>query len=196
MEKPDHDIELFWFGLKDSMNNFYKDKDIKRPIIYWSDTLNYLQKKENYKEIENNIRNYISLYGIDIIRYNDCYHFNILKSNIKRWNVICNNFKFMINDNKKYFNIIFLLLDIYPILYKKLSNEDMLYFSSQIELLILYEDFDYLINICLKYELISIFDKLNNYINLNDIINKKYNLDLKYKMNGRKIFSIIKKINL
>ena len=84
MEKPDFEIEQFWLGLKDSMINFYFDKIIKRPIFNWSNKLNLLQKEEKYNEIEMNIRNYISLYGIDLMRKNDSYHFGILKTNIKK----------------------------------------------------------------------------------------------------------------
>ena len=59
MDKPDYEIEKFWYGLKNSMNNFYKNKVLKRPISKWSDYLNEFQKKEKYEDIEINIRNYI-----------------------------------------------------------------------------------------------------------------------------------------
>ena len=200
MNKPDFEIERFWFGLKASMINFYNTlyNSINRPINNWSNNLNNLQKKEKYDEIEKNIRNYISLYGIDVMRNRNLYHLNILKTNIKRWNIISKEFNFNNNekDFKKYFNIIFLILDIYEILFKKLSEQEMECFSNEIELLIMYEDFNYLIEVCIKYKLESILDKLSNYIDLIKVINNKYNLDIKNNYSGRKLLKVLQQYNL
>ena len=193
MDKPDYEIEQFWFGLKNSMNNFYEQKNIlNRPIKLWSTNLNNLQKKEKYDMIEKNIRNYISLYGIDVMKTNEMYHFGILKTNIKRWNKISKHYNFIKLDSKKYYNIIFFIIDIYETLYNKLDKLELLIFSSEIELLIIYEDFNYLIDICIKYELPSIIEKVSKYINVNDLLNEKFNLNLKYKTSGKKIFDMIK----
>ena len=191
MNKPDYNIEQFWLGLKNSMINFYYKKIIKRPILKWSDNLNELQKVEKYDDIEKNIRNYISLYGIDLMRYMDFYHLNILKTNIKRWNNISNRYGFNKEETKKYYNIIFLLIDIYEKLYNTLSENDFTEFSTEIELLIIYEDFNSLIDICVKYKLESIIDKLSNYIDVLKILNTKYNLNLKHILSGRKLFKLI-----
>lgn len=191
MDKPDYYIEQFWLGLKDSMINFYHEKITKRPIIKWSDNLNKLQKEEKYEDIEKNIRNYISLYGIDLMRQMDFYHLGILKTNIKRWNNISNHYGFNKEDEKKYYNIIFLLIDIYEKLYKNLSENDFTEFSTEIELLIINEDFNSLIDICVKYKLESTIDKLSNYIDVLKILNTKYNLKLKYNISGKKLFKII-----
>lgn len=190
MLKPDKDIELFWLGLKNSMINFYYNKKIKRPIKKWSGFLNKLQKEEKYEKIEENIRNYISLYGIDVMRYNDMYQFSILKTNIKRWNNISHKYDFIKTETKKYYNIIFLLIDIYEKLNEKLSKEDMIIFSSEIELLIMYEDFNDLIDLSIKYRLESIIDKLSKYIDIIYIINEKCNLNLKSQISGRKLFKL------
>lgn len=190
MSKPDHDIELFWIGLKNSMNNFYLNKEVKRPISKWSNFLNKLQKEEKYEKIEENIRNYISLYGIDVMRYNDMYQFSILKTNIKRWNNISHKYDFIKTETKKYYNIIFLLIDIYEKLNEKLSKEDMIIFSSEIELLIIHEDFNELIDLTIKYRLESIIDKLSKYIDIINIINEKCNLNLKSQISGRKLFKL------
>ena len=191
MNKPDYYIEQFWLGLKDSMINFYDKKITKRPIIKWSNNLNKLQKEEQYEEIEKNIRNYISLYGIDLMRHKDFYHLGILKTNIKRWNNISNHYGFNKEETKKYYNIIFFLIDIYEKLYKNLSEDDFTEFSTEIELLIIYEDFSSLIDICIKYKLESIIDKLSNYVDVLKLLNTKYNLKLKYNISGRKLFKII-----
>lgn len=193
MNKPDFDIEVFWLGLKNSMNNFYLNKEVKRPISKWSDNLNKLQKNEKYESIEKNIRNYISLYGIDIMRYREMYHLSILKTNIKRWNIISKKYGFIKIDSKKYYNIIFFLLDIYDKLNEKLSKNDMIEFAAQIELLIMYEDFNNLIDLCIEYKLESIIDKIYNCIDLIKIINDKYNLDLKYNVCGKKLIKFVNK---
>ena len=186
MSKPDYHIEQFWLGLKDSMTNFYFNKTLKRPISKWSDNLNELQNNENYEDIEKNIRNYISLYGIDVMRHMEIYHLGILKTNIKRWNNISKKYGFTKMETKKYYNIIFLLIDIYEKLYENISNYDMIDFSTEIELLIMYEDFDNLIDICLKHNLCSIIDKLSYYVNINDILNRKYKLNIKFNLCGKK----------
>ena len=72
------------------MNNFYnetnasicKNLNINRPINYWSDNLNNLQKNKDYQHIEINIRDYMSLYAIDLLRHNALYHIKILITNI------------------------------------------------------------------------------------------------------------------
>ena len=193
MNKPDYEIEQFWYGLKNSMINFYRDKNIRRPIDNWSNKLNILQSKEQYEEIEENIRNYISLYGIDVMRHMEIYHLNILKTNIKRWNVISTHYGFVKLNSKKYYNIIFLLIDIYEKLYDKLITDDMILFASEIELLLIYEDFSYLIDLSVKYQLVSIIDKLGYYINIIDAINKKYNLNITGNVSGKKILKLIPK---
>ena len=95
---PDHHIEEFWLNFKNSMNNFYNaTKSISRPITLWSDNLNNLQKNKQYDIIEKCIRDYISLYAIDILRCHGNYYFNILYINIKRWNVISHKYKFTLD---------------------------------------------------------------------------------------------------
>jgi hypothetical protein len=196
MNKPDYEIEKFWYGLKNSMINFYRNKNIKRPINNWSNKLNILQSKEQYEEIEENIRNYISLYGIDVMRHMEIYHLNILKTNIKRWNVISPQFGFVKLNSKKYYNIIFLLIDIYEKLYDKLITKDLIVFASEIEILLINEDFNYLIDLSVRYKLISIIDKLGYYIDIIDIINKKYNLNITGNVSGKKILKLIPKEQL
>lgn len=191
MDKPDYNIEQFWFGFKDSMSNFYYDKKLRRPINKWSNDLNKLQREEKYQDIEKNIRNYISLYGIDVMRHIDFYNFGILKTNIKRWNNISNYYNFNKEETKKYYNIIFLLIDIYKKLYDNISENDFIEFSTEIELLIINEDFNSLIDICVKYKLDSIIDKLSNYIDVLKIINNKFNLKIKYNMSGKKLLKFI-----
>ena len=47
----DYEIEHFWLGLKSSMINFYKNKNLNRPIQLWSNHLNSLQEAKLYDKI-------------------------------------------------------------------------------------------------------------------------------------------------
>lgn len=191
---PDYEIEQFWLNFKQSMINFYDKIDFKRPIIEWSNNLNKLQSEEKYDLIERNIKNYISLYGIDVIKYKSSYNLNILKTNIKRWNLISIKYNFL-DDNKKYFNIIFLLIDIYEKLQNKLTKSEFNKFCSEIELFLIYNDISYLIELCIKYKITSVIDKLNKYIDIIPYINKRYNLNLDKNISGNKILNNILKNN-
>ncbi len=208
---PDHLIEEFWLLFKQSMNNFYSSNNnssnynssnYNRPIQYWSDNLNKLQKMKDYINIEIHIRDYMSLYAIDLLRTNSYYHAGILITNIKRWNNIsCNRFDIC---DIKYINIVFLLLDIYNMLTNKCMNkvdkEAELLFST-IELYILHEDFKNFIDYAIEYNKPSIIDKINEYENKNNkdvknasiiYLENKYHLNLSPKISARKILNQIK----
>ena len=47
----DYKLEEFYINFKQSMVNFYRDHSIIRPIKQWSDRLNHLQSKKDYKKI-------------------------------------------------------------------------------------------------------------------------------------------------
>ena len=197
---PDHLIEEFWLLFKTSMNNFYQEtKYISRPIKYWSDNLNKLQKNQDYQNIEINIRDYMSLYAIDLLRHNAFYHIKILITNIKRWNVISNQ-RFDMCEYK-YINIVFLLLDIYNMLTNKCSidiDENAKILFSSIELYIIHEDFKSFIDYSIEHNKPSIIDKINEYENKNNNLNSikyienKYHLNLSPKISAKKIFNQIK----
>ena len=199
---PDYHIEEFWLAFKTSMLNFYNQYTTtynSRPIVFWSDTLNKLQKNKDYQHIETNIRDYMSLYAIDLLRYNANYHIGILISNIKRWNVISNR-RFDMCDIK-YINIVFLLLDIYNILTNKCSTSDKeteILFS-MVEIYIIHEDFKIFIDYAINHNKPSIIDKINEYENQNNnnnsikYIETIYNIKLSPKMSAKKIFNQINK---
>ena len=156
----DHDIEQFWFGFKASMINFYKTREINRPINAWSQNLNLLQSLKNYDTIESSITKYISLYAIDLMRTDNYYAIGILNSNIKRWDKISNKYKIFDGRNKtnKGGNLITTLLSIYTLLKEK-DKMDKLIFD-QLELFIFFGDFRYIIQYARDNELPSIIDKL------------------------------------
>ena len=45
---PDYNIELFWYGFKQSMINFYNKQEYYEYINVWSDILNILKKDKKY----------------------------------------------------------------------------------------------------------------------------------------------------
>ena len=190
----DYEIEMFWYDFKKSMILYYKNKLINRPIDLWSNNLNLLQSEKKYEEIELSIRNYISLYGIDLLRGRNDYEIGILLTNIKRWNNLTNKYNFE-SSNIKYHNIIFLLLDIFQILLYKNDNEiDKLF--GEIELYIIYHNFEPLIDYSIKYNKASILDKLNNFVNINKYIENKYKIKLAKEISGIKILKKINNITL
>ena len=179
---PDAEIEEFWFNLKQSMSNFYNLYINSRPIHKWSNNLNDLQSKKKYEIIEKHIRNYISLYGMDVIRQHNHYHISILNTNIKRWNKLSNKYTFT-NKEKTYYNIIFVLLDIYKTLIKNKVNKGELMAQvelfSEFELFILYNDYGPLIKYAIKYNKTNIIDKLIEFDKesvINTLVENDYDL--------------------
>ncbi len=182
------------------MQNFYKEyKCSPRPIIYWSEYLNKLQKKRDYHNIEINIRDYMSLYAIDLLRNNASYHIGILTTNIKRWNIISTRrFEFC---ESKYINTVFLLLDMYEALIKCDNNHEIEILYSMVEIYIIHEDFKTFIDYAIKYNKPSIIDKIlkfegehhNNDVKTSGIkyIENIYNVELSPKMSAKKIFNKI-----
>lgn len=189
MNDPDYEVENFWLNFKDSMNNFYKASKIpNRPIIQWSYELNILKSLKQYMEIEYNIKNYISLYAIDVMRINSEYHYGILMTNINRWNAISEHFNY--NSNKtKYHNIIFLLLDLYKISEKS----EYLNLFTMLELYIMYEDFTPFIRFAISNNKPSILDKISKYCDIYKKINTLYNVKID-NLSGKKIICFINNI--
>ncbi len=196
-EQTDFHIEKFWLDFKQSMINFYSiNKTFSRPIIYWSDKLNKLQKIQKYDIIEENIRDFISLFAIDLLRTNSYYHINILISNIKRWNNVANKINSFDKSESKYINIVFLLVDIYMAL-SDFENDEIKYLFSTIELYIIHEDFKFLIDFAINNKKPSIIDKINDYEYHNNknsclkYIEDQYKIILSPKISARKIFNKI-----
>jgi hypothetical protein len=210
MEKAeDYFIEQFWLDFKKSMNNFYNEikNTIHRPINYWSNKLNELQKNKQYNLIEINIRDYMSLYAIDLLRTFSLYHTGILITNIKRWNAIANNSKFEMQigvNSKHYINIVFLLLDLFNTLTNKCItyNEELAILFSMIELFIIHEDLSKFIDYAIKNNKPSIIDNINLFesqLNQNKTITyieNKYNIQLSPKMSAKKYINKINKDNI
>ena len=176
-EDPDYLIEEFWLGLKQSMINFYEDKSIStlsRCVNSWSDRLNLLKSKQKYLEIEHLVYNYLSLYGIDVLRSGNLYYLGLLNTNIKRWDKVCIHNNDDNLDNRqgepiklKYQNCMLMLLDISYKLFNKCKStreqQEIAKLFKDVELFLMYEDFQSLIQYALKNKKTNILDALINY---------------------------------
>ena len=177
----DYAIELFWYGFKQSMINFYESINKNYMfIIEWSNKLNELKKNKMYSEIEMNIRDYIKYYSFDLIQYSKNIHYdNILVTNIKRWNNI--------SDTSIPYNKIVILFMIY--LELKKQNTDINMFNT-IEKVIETNDYDKFIIWSLthkKTKILNLLTKLSDY-NIYENIKRIFpNLIIKDKMRMNKI---------
>ena len=114
---PDYMIELFWYGFKNSMINFYnligKGAFYSSTINNWSENLNELKKLKKYQDIEKYVRDYITKYSFDLIKYSkSTHHDEILSTNIKRWNNISDAFNFTSTTYSKILQIFMIYLKI------------------------------------------------------------------------------------
>lgn len=104
---PDYHIEDFWYNFKTSVYNFYSQVGIKdNTIEVVSLKLNEYKKKKEYSLIKKKINNYIYTYVVDVMKYENIdsyYASNILMTNIKRWNKICQKFNFDDSNDKDIF---------------------------------------------------------------------------------------------
>lgn len=176
-EDPDYQIEEFWLGLKQSMINFYEDDNIStlsRCVNSWADRLNLLKSKQKYLEIEHLVYNYLSLYGIDVLRSGNLYYLALLNTNIKRWHKVCIHNNVDNLDNRqgepsklKYQNCMLMLLDISYKLFSKcksvMEKKDISKLFKDVELYLMYEDFQSLIQYALKNKKTNILDALITY---------------------------------
>jgi len=194
--KPDHDIEQFWLAFKQSMANFYSLKLLPaRNIQTWSDSLNQLQSSERYSRIEKQIYNYITLYGLDLLRSGSRYHIGILITNIRRWDKIAAQHKILQSDHQD--NIVTILLEIAASFIKSSVEFEGLF--DDIELYMIHDDYTKLINYSLQHNKPAILDRLikYNYLAVNtsllEITGENYCDFLSNKISGKKL---LEKINL
>ena len=191
---PDYMIEHFWLDFKASMINFYQVTKIpSRPINYWSNDLNILQSLKQYIKIKDNINNYISLYAFDVMRCQSFYYIGILMTNIKRWDIISEEF-----NNMNYYNIIHILVDIYHNLLKNTNNSEetteINNLFSIFEIYIINKDFTQLISYSVENNKPNIIDKLkqSNEVNITRYIKSLYRIDINNMITGKKIIQLIK----
>ena len=176
---PDYNIELFWYGFKQSMINFYNKQEYYEYINVWSDILNILKKDKKYDIIELKIREYMSLYAFDLINNKNnisYYHDDILLSNIKRWNRISSMFNF--NESIVYSRILIIFLIYLKI--KKMNCFDFLQNLQSIENFLENNNFDIFIIFAFENNKPNILELLKTIPNYDIIENiKKLYPDIK-----------------
>lgn len=200
-KNPDADIEEFWLSFKQSMLNFYEvNKNLERPIKYWSNVLNKFQKNQNYEKIEEHIQKYISLYAIDLLRTNSSYDIQILITNISRWNKLTFKYAFSIKE-KTYSNFIFVLVDIYKTLARNLHKtcyeEKVKQIFSQFDLMLLYQDYSPFVLFAIEYNKPNILDKLFDFDRqIYEHLIEEYKIDLPKNttLKGDKLIKLIKSV--
>ena len=200
-KNPDADIEEFWLCFKQSMLNFYEvNKNLERPIKYWSNVLNKFQKNQNYEKIEEHIQKYISLYAIDLLRTNSNYNIQILISNISRWNKLTFKYAFSVKE-KTYSNFIFVLVDIYKTLARNLHKtryeEKVKQIFSQFDLMLLYQDYSPLVLFAIEYNKPNILDKLFEFDKqIYEYLLEEHKIDLPKNttVKGDKLIKLIKSV--
>jgi hypothetical protein len=147
-----------------------------RNVLLWSNKLNQFQNDMNYQRIENNIRNYMSLYAIDIMRYSQTiYHDHILLTNIKRWNKISISYNFV---TSPLHNKIINLFNIYSKIKEVNLNDSILNIFKDVETLIYLNEFDELVHYALENNKHSILDYLKEIPNYNLLAEIKHNYNL------------------
>lgn len=156
---PDYHIEVFWYGFKTSMYNFYYAYHMSPSHIQqWSDNLNYLKQNKHYNDIERNIRDYMAHYAFDLAKQpKSNYYDQILISNIKRWDKISNMYKFK---NCQKYNKIILLFYIYN---EIKQDSDVIRYEEQlkdIDYIVSTNDFDSIIHYAVIMNKSKILEKL------------------------------------
>ena len=189
---PDYQIENFWYTYKCNLQKFYKLYPyFNRPIFEWSEKLNLYKKNIKFHEIQKNIFYFMTLHTIDTMKSMDTYYSQILLTNIKRWIDICNNIKFHIFDED-----INILYNIYKIYYY-IINSDVYEYSKnlfkQSELLIFFLDYTPIISFAVKYNKGNILDKLNNIIDISQLVEKIYSINIYKNTKGSNIIKKKKK---
>ena len=177
---PDYMIELFWYGFKNSMINFYNSiKLTVNHIDKWSENLNELKKLKKYQDIEINVREYITKYSFDLIKYStSTHHDEILSTNIKRWNNISNAFNFTSTTYSKILQIFIVYLKI-----KENNDYDFLKSLPPIETILENDDFSYFIKYGFERDKSAILETLRK-IPTYDLISKIRNMYPKLKFNN------------
>lgn len=192
---PDRDIELYWYGFKNTVINFYKKRLIKDDLDLYNICLllNSLQKNKDYENIEANICNFIfRVCHKYIIHSADTYDCSLLNTQIKRWNRLSKKYSTFhekdIYQNNKYcvlFSIYYKYLQ-----YNKVNLKIIEFFRESIE----YNDntLNILIDLSIENNYPYFLDKLATIYDITKYIKKKYGKNIHKNMKGNKIISNIK----
>lgn len=186
------------------IENFQKSKD-NFYIKYKFDNKDVSISKEelsllNDERIINKIHNNIYHYAVNVVSVEDFYDYNILKSNVKRWKRILREVGYDIS----LYNIdLFIYMDLTSTCMNKSCIKDniskelepkihIIKFIKELDGMLSRRDYIKIV----KYSLIlcepSLLEKLMYYIDLKDELESVYNIKLPQKINGKKIYNILK----
>ena len=192
--KPDKDIEIFWYELKKMIANTF-DNNIPIDIDLMSTKLNNLQSNQKYSEIESQIHKYIGTFcKLYIINKCSLYNCNLLDTQIKRWNTISKKYPLFTIKDARIINESCCLFYIYVKYLSYDSNKDMENFFNDLSLDTEFNK-ELLINICIKHNYSYFLDKLSNCIDVVNIINSKYNTIIHKNTSGKKILNTLNNLS-
>ena len=187
---PDKDIELYWYGFKNTIINFYKKKNIQDDLDLHNMCLflNNLQKNKDYEEIESNICNFINKVCYKyIIHQADTYDCSLLNTQIKRWNRLSKKYSTFQEKNIYEINKNYIIFSIYYkyLQYNRVNHKITQFFR---------EGTDYnndklnnLIDLSIENNYPYFLDKLSIIYDIPSYIKKKYGKIIHKNMKGNKI---------
>jgi hypothetical protein len=188
---PDYDMELFWYGFKNLIKNYYPTIEqngyvFSKEIDPFSETLNDLQKEDKYDEINQNIfifiKKFLTASFDKLFLYSPC-TISYLFTWLKRYNKIKESIKLELPNN-----------------YNKRKNLEKL--SEDEIILIKLKIFEVCKDKLYDFNLIKIFDSNKQkfieecidcgYSSIFDYISTRFNLDEYYKNMNLNVKSPIK----
>ena len=190
--KPDKDIEIFWYSLKSMVMNTFEDQP---PIDLdnYSQTLNKLQLRKQYIEIEKQIIEYVShICRIYVVYKCSEYNCNLLHTQLKRWSNIAKKYDIFSSKNSHKTHKDCCIFFIYLKYLRYDDSPEMNDFFSKLSI-DSEIDIENLVMISIKYNYDYFLDKLASFENIIDIISKKYSVTIHPKTSGKKILQTIRK---
>lgn len=190
--EPDKDIEVFWIDLKHSIEIFSKKNNLNIPTDCWSSILNSHQLKKEYSNIKKYIQTFLYSYFLYIFKVRDSYNTSILWKNIKKWQKINSSSKIILDDNQYYYDISYLLLDIYKSLLNHNCDITEFYdFFRKVDENLEKKDTFTLLDLCIKKKQAYLIDKFKEYINVKEFVKNNYNININNSDDGIKIIKTI-----
>jgi hypothetical protein len=223
--EPDHFLEEFWNLFKSLAHTILYKNPIASTAGFdldtWVVNLNIMKTNQEYVNIEKNIEKYIALTGWIAIKSYNHYQFSLYVTHIKRWqdvpsicfdddikrhNKQCGKY-FSHLEDKSFSLYIQLLLN----LTKNEHSFDNTFYSKLFDQLHIpdYDDKEDVISSC-KYNMNHAFqilptiiadkkggaiDIMNNYFDLNQYFEDNYGINIRHKMQARKILMLLDKKN-
>jgi hypothetical protein len=189
---PDKEIEYFWLTFKNSVMEFLTE-DQKIEINNLSDELNSLQIQCQYNKIEIYIKTHIEKIGWLIIKQDNFYRAEHLKTNMIRWKKLTGT------DIYNYNNDFYCLFKIYLSIKNNQKRKD--WYETIIKLIIDYDKLsnrDFIIKeiviIAIHNNAAGILDKLSGIYKFNNILPN--NMKVQHNCSGKSLLKLIKKEKL